>query len=74
VYVTAGQQVNETTKLARLFTKEESKKYGGDYHHLHLEIRKKFDDYGCASWLTMTKEQLNERYYNPQLFIKEHVK
>lgn len=74
VYVTTGQQVNENTKVARLFTKEESKKYNGDYHHLHLEIRKKFDDYGCASWLTMTKEQLNERYYNPQIFIKEHVK
>lgn len=74
VFVTTGQQVNENTKLARLFTKEESKKYGGDFHHLHLEIRKKFDDYGCASWLTMTTAQLNERYYNPQVFIKEHVK
>lgn len=74
VYVNTGQQVNANTKLARLFTKEESKKYGGDYHHLHLEIRKKFDDYGCASWLTMNKTQLNERYYNPQTFIKEYVK
>ncbi|WP_316756911.1 M23 family metallopeptidase [Pedobacter aquatilis] len=71
VYVNTGQQVNTNTKIARLFTKEESKKYGGDYHHLHLEIRKKFDDYGCASWLTMNKIQLNERYYNPQTFIKE---
>jgi len=74
VYVNTGQQVNTNTKIARLFTKEESKKYGGDYHHLHLEIRKKFDDYGCASWLTMNKIQLNERYYNPQTFIKEYVK
>ena len=74
VYVNNGQQVNENTKLARLFTKEESKKYGGDYHHLHLEIRKKFDDYGCASWLTMNKTQLNERYYNPQVFIATYVK
>lgn len=74
VYVNTGQQVNTNTKIARLFTKEESKKYGGDYHHLHLEIRKKFDDYGCASWLTMNKTQLNERYYNPQKFIKEYVK
>ncbi|WP_231463626.1 M23 family metallopeptidase [Pedobacter sp. Leaf132] len=74
VYVNLGQQVNINTKLARLFTKEESKKYGGDYHHLHLEIRKKFDDYGCASWLTMNKEQLNLRFYNPQIFIKEHLK
>lgn len=74
VYVTMGQEVNENTKLARLFTKEESKPYNGDFHHLHLETRKKFDDYGCASWLTMTKEQLNERYFNPQVFIKEYVK
>ncbi|WP_316832058.1 M23 family metallopeptidase [Pedobacter aquatilis] len=74
VYVNIGQQVTPNTKLARLFTKEESKKYGGDYHHLHLEIRKKFDDYGCASWLTMNKVQLNERYYNPQIFIKENIK
>lgn len=74
VFVNAGQQVNTNTKIARLFTKEESKKYGGNYHHLHLEIRKKFDDYGCASWLTMNKTQLNERYYNPQAFIKEYVK
>ncbi|RYZ96553.1 MAG: M23 family metallopeptidase, partial [Sphingobacteriaceae bacterium] len=64
VYVNTGQMVTSKTKLARLFTKDESKKYGGDYHHLHLEIRKKFDDYGCASWLTMNKVQLNERYYN----------
>lgn len=74
VYVSNGQQVDEKTKLARLFTKDESKKYGGDYHHLHLEIRKKFDDYGCASWLTMNKTQLSERYYNPQIFIRENVK
>lgn len=74
VYVNSGQQVTEHTKLARLFTTAESKKYGGDYHHLHLEIRKKFDDYGCASWLTMNNTQLNERYYNPQTFIKEYVK
>lgn len=73
-YVEVGQQVNTKTKLARLFTKEESKKYGGDYHHLHLEIRKQFDDYGCASWLTMNQPQLNERFYNPQLFLKEYIK
>jgi len=74
IYVSNGQQVNQNTKLARLFTPQESKKYGGDYHHLHLEIRKKFDDYGCASWLTFNKLQLNERFYNPQKFMKEYVK
>ena len=74
VYVHNGQQVDQNTNLARLFTKEESKKYGGDYHHLHLEIRKKFDDYGCASWLTFNNTQLNDRFYNPQDFIKTNIK
>jgi len=74
VYVSNGQFVNQDTKLARLFTKEESKKYGGDYHHLHLEIRKKFDDYGCASWLTMNKSQLDDRFYNPQVFLRTYLK
>lgn len=74
VYVSNGKQVDQNTKLARLFTKEESKKYGGDYHHLHLEIRKKFDDYGCASWLTFNNAQLNERFYNPKDFLKQNIK
>lgn len=72
-YVQQGQQVDQRTKLARLFTVQESKKYGGDYHHLHLEIRKVFDDYGCASWLTMNKQQLNLRFYNPLTFLKEKL-
>ena len=74
VYVKTGDFVSPETKLARLFTKEESKKYGGDYHHLHLEIRKKFDDYGCASWLTMNKAQLDDRFYNPRIFLKANLK
>ncbi|MFW0717501.1 M23 family metallopeptidase [Pedobacter sp. N23S346] len=74
VYVKTGDFTSPNTKLARLFTKEESKKYGGDYHHLHLEIRKKFDDYGCASWLTMNNAQLNDRFYNPQVFLKANLK
>lgn len=69
-YVKQGDQVTPQTKLARLFTVQESKKYGGDYHHLHLEIRKSFDDYGCASWLTMNQSQLTLRFYNPLSFLK----
>jgi murein DD-endopeptidase MepM/ murein hydrolase activator NlpD len=74
VYVSQGQQVTEQTKLARLFTKQESKKYGGDYHHLHLEVRKNFEDYGCASWLTMNQKQLDQRFYNPLIFLKTKLK
>lgn len=74
VYISQGQKVTENTKIARLFTKQESKKYGGDYHHLHLEIRKTFDDYGCASWLTMNQKQLDQRFYNPLIFLKTKLK
>ena len=56
IYVTVGTQVDQHTKIARLYTREESKKYHGNYDHLHLEIRKSFYDYGCASWLTMNKK------------------
>ncbi len=74
VYVRTGQQVTENTVLARLFTATETKKFGGNYDHLHLEIRKSFDDYGCASWLTMSKAELAKRFYDPLAFIKARVK
>lgn len=73
IYVKNGTQVDQNTKIARLYTREESKKYGGSYDHLHLEIRKSFYDYGCASWLTMNKEDLNELFYNPLEFMKNNL-
>lgn len=74
VQVKVGDKVNMDTKIARVLTKAEGKKHGGAYNHLHLEIRKNFDDYGCASWLTMTKEDLNLRFYDPLKFIKDMIK
>ncbi len=74
IYVKTGDIVNKNTKLARLYTRKEAKKLGGNYDHLHLEIRKKFDDYGCASWLTMTKTELNKRFYDPLDFIRKNIK
>ncbi len=74
IYVQTGQQVDQQTKLARLYTQQEAQKYGGNFDHLHLEIRKSFDDYGCGSWLTMTREELDTYYYDPAAFIKTHVK
>jgi len=73
IYVTNGMQVNQQTKLARLYTRKESKRFNGSYDHLHLEIRKSFYDYGCASWLTMNKEDLNELFYNPMVFMKNNL-
>lgn len=73
IYVSTGTQVNQQTKIARLYTREETKKYKGNYDHLHLEIRKSFYDYGCASWLTMNKTDLNELFYDPMVFMKSNL-
>src|SRR5665647_502443 len=73
IYVSVGTQVDQNTKIARLYTREETKKYKGNYDHLHLEIRKSFYDYGCASWLTMNKNDLNELFYNPMTFMKSNL-
>ena len=73
IYVSVGTQVDQNTKIARLYTREETKKYKGNYDHLHLEIRKSFYDYGCASWLTMNKNDLNELFYNPMTFMESNL-
>ena len=72
-YVSNGQQLNVNTKIGRLYTRQEALSRGGNYDHLHLEIRKKFDDYGCASWMTMNNEELKLRFYDPLKFLKENL-
>lgn len=73
VYVDNGDQVGIDTRLGRLFTKAEAKKLGGNYDHLHFEVRKKFDDYGVASWATMTKAELKERFHAPLKYLKKKL-
>ncbi|MCP5048746.1 MAG: peptidoglycan DD-metalloendopeptidase family protein [bacterium] len=72
-YVETGQQLTADSRIGRLYTRAEAKKLGGNYHHLHMEIRKSFDDYGVASWATMTREDLNLRFHDPLKFMKENV-
>jgi murein DD-endopeptidase MepM/ murein hydrolase activator NlpD len=73
-YVTNAQVVTPETKLARLYTRKEAVEgQGGRFDHLHLEIRKRFDDAGCASWLSMSEEDLDLRCYDPLAFLKEHL-
>jgi len=69
-YVNTGEGVDTQTRLGRLFSKTEAKELGGNYDHLHFEVRKKFDDYGVASWATMTKAELKERFHAPFKFLK----
>ena len=74
IYVVNGQQVTPDTRVGRLYTATEASALGGNYHHLHLEIRKKFDDYGVASWATLTREDLDKRFHAPRQFMKENIK
>jgi murein DD-endopeptidase MepM/ murein hydrolase activator NlpD len=74
ILVTNGQQVTTDTRLGRLYTADEARELGGNYNHLHLETRKKFDDYGVASWATLTRADLDLRFYDPWKFLKENIK
>jgi murein DD-endopeptidase MepM/ murein hydrolase activator NlpD len=73
IYVQKGQQVDQNTAIGQLFTYEEAWKYNGPYDHLHLEIRKSFDDYGCATYLCMTLQKLEEFFYDPFIFLKDNL-
>jgi hypothetical protein len=74
VFVETGQEVNHQTPLGRLFTRAQARKLGGNYDHLHLEIRKLFDDFGTASWLTMTRAELDKRFLDPMKFLRERLR
>jgi murein DD-endopeptidase MepM/ murein hydrolase activator NlpD len=70
--VELGAAVSVKTKLGRIYTPVEGRQLGGNFDHLHLEIRKKFDDFGVASWATMTLNDLNKRFYDPLVFFKQN--
>lgn len=74
IYVTNGERVSPSRKLARLYTRREARALGGSYDHLHLEIRKGFDDFGVASWATMSQKELRRRFYDPWIFMRQRVK
>jgi murein DD-endopeptidase MepM/ murein hydrolase activator NlpD len=71
--VRLGAAVSVKTKLGRIYTPVEGRQLGGNFDHLHLEIRKTFDDFGVASWATMTVNDLNKRFYDPLVFFKHHL-
>lgn len=74
VDVAVGDRVTEDSNLARIFTKEELGKADfGTPPHLHLEIRRSFEDRGSASWRSMTMEALNEYCRDPLEFFGRHL-
>jgi len=70
IYVKNGQEVDQNTLLGVLYSKVEASEYKGNYDHLHFEIKKRIDDYCCASWLCMSQTELEEYFYNPLNFLK----
>ena len=74
VDVKTGQQVTADTVLGVLFDRKQARELGGNYDHLHLEVRKTFDDYGAASWATMSRKQLEQRFLDPLSFLRRRVK
>ncbi len=70
IYVKNGQEVNHNTQLGVLYSRAEAAEFDGDYDHLHFEIKKRIDDYCCASWLCMSREELDEYFYSPYDFLK----
>jgi hypothetical protein len=75
VKVGAGDEVDETTVLARLFDSEELAKADfGTVNHLHFEIRSSLDDGGRASASSMTLQALNLYCRDPLSFFKRHLR
>lgn len=73
IYVNNGDEVDYNARIGVLYTKSEAKKYKGNYDHLHFEIKKRIDDYCCASWLCMSQEELGEYFENPMDFLKKNL-
>jgi murein DD-endopeptidase MepM/ murein hydrolase activator NlpD len=75
VKVAVGDEVDETTVLARLFDAEELAKADfGTANHLHFEIRFSLDDGGRASASSMTPEALNLYCRDPLSFFMRHLR
>jgi hypothetical protein len=74
VAVASGDDVDETTVLARLFDETELAEADfGTANHLHLEIRSSLDDGGEASGGSMNLAELNVYCRDPLPFFKRHL-
>lgn len=73
IFIHGGQQVDAASRIGVLYTRNEALTYGGNYDHLHFEIKKRIDDYSCASWLCMSHEELNEYFCDPVDFFRKYL-
>jgi hypothetical protein len=63
------------SRSARLFNEDELKRANfGTPNHLHFEIRNSMADEGRASYVSMTRQELNQYCMDPMEFFKTYLK
>jgi len=73
ISVKVGEQVTPHTRLGRLFDKASFKKSRYTHNHLHLEIRKDYDDKGTDSSYSETRKELKVHCLDPERFLGEQL-
>ena len=73
ISVKVGEQVTPHTRLGRLFDKASFKKSRYANNHLHLEIRKDYDDKGTDSSYSETRKELEVHCLDPERFLGEQL-
>jgi murein DD-endopeptidase MepM/ murein hydrolase activator NlpD len=74
IYVSLGDTVKINTRIGKLFSYREARRYRGPYNHLHFEVRKNFDDFGFGSSHCMNKQELAMFFYEPVSFLGEKLR
>lgn len=74
ITVNENDDVNENTKIGRMFYKEEYIRSEFYKNHVHLEIRKTMERYKGISIKCYTMDDLNKYFYDPQIFFKKYLK
>jgi murein DD-endopeptidase MepM/ murein hydrolase activator NlpD len=74
ITVRENEQVNENTRIGRMFNKEEYIKSEFYENHVHFEIRKSMERYKSISIKCFTLEELNKYFYDPQVFFKKYLR
>ncbi|MEW6430996.1 MAG: hypothetical protein AB1730_05760 [Myxococcota bacterium] len=70
--VKPGEQVDPSTRLARLFRAGEQRRAGWARTHLHVEPRWHFHDGASASWTSMDRARLERTFLDPLPALRAH--
>lgn len=73
VGVKVGDVVDESTRIGRVFTRDEQRRAPWRANHLHFEIRHAIDDDGAASWTSMSLAELKQYAWDPARFLRRHL-